>query len=152
MDHDLTMDHGSWFTVCVKFQHEQDWDYPLGFVEYACSSWEDHCEGKTFNPSCLFEEKSFKKKKNTKKNKKDEGTTSKVLKPNGGVKKDKKDVKRTCHHCEKLGHWMRYYKEYIESVEGKKLKGASTSSKKSYDDLCFPHYLVYGTLFLLNWF
>ena len=92
---------------------------------------------------------SFKKKKRTKK---DEGTASKVLNPNDGVKKDNGDVKGTCHHYEKPRHWRRNYKKYIKSVKGKKLKGASTSSKKSYDDLCFPHYLVYGTLFLLNWF
>ena len=78
---------------------------------------------------------SFKKKKKTKK---DEGTTSKVLKPNGGVKKDKKDVKGTCHHYEKPWHWRCNCKEYIEPVKGKKMKGASFSSTKSYDDLFFP--------------
>ena len=78
---------------------------------------------------------SFKKKKKTKK---DERTISKVLKPNGGVKKDKEDVKGTCHHCGKPRHWRRNCKEYIESVKGKKMKGASSLGTKSYDDLFFP--------------
>ena len=53
----------------------------------------------------VFSKKGFfKKKKRPKKDKKDEGTASKVLKPNGRVKKDKEDVKGTWHHCEKLGH------------------------------------------------
>ena len=47
---------------------------------------------------------SFKKKKKTKKDKKDKGTNSKVLKPNSEVKKDKKDVKGTCHHYRKPRH------------------------------------------------
>ena len=81
---------------------------------------------------------SFKKKKRTKKDKKDERTASKVLKPNGGVKKDKEDVKRTCHHCEKPRHWRRNCKKYIEFVKEKKLKRASTLGTKSYDDLFSP--------------
>ena len=60
---------------------------------------------------------SFKKKKGTKKDKKDEGTASKVMKPNGVVKKDKEDVKGTCLHFEKPGHWRSNCKEYIESVK-----------------------------------
>ena len=66
---------------------------------------------------------SFKRKIKTKKDKKDEGTTSMVLEPNGGVKKDNEDVKGTCHHYRTLGHWRRNCKEYIESVKGKKIKG-----------------------------
>ena len=81
---------------------------------------------------------SFKRKKNIKQDKKDEGTTSKVLKPNGGVKKDKEDVKGTCHHCRKSRHWRHNCKEYIESVKGRKMKGVSSLSTKSYDDLFFP--------------
>ena len=86
---------------------------------------------KTFDPSCLFQESVLQKEEKTKK---DEGITSKVLKPNGGVKKDKEDVK--CHHYEPPRHWRRNCKEYIEFVKGKKMKGASGT--KSYDDLFFP--------------
>ena len=91
---------------------------------------------------------SFKKKKKTKK---DEVTISKVLKPNGGVKKDKEDVKGTCHHCEKPRHWRHNCKEYIKFVKRKKLRVFSLQVQ-NHIMICFPHYLVYDTLFLLNWF
>ena len=47
-----------------------------------------------------------------------------------GVKKHNENVKGTCHHYEKLGHWRCNCKEYIESVKGKKMKGASSLGNK----------------------
>ena len=84
--------------------------------------------------------------KERKKTKKDERTTSKVLKPNGGVKKDNEDVKGTCHHYRTPGHWRRNCKEYIESVKGKKMKGASSLGTKSYEDLFFS---LFGICYLI---
>ena len=111
---------------------------PLGFVEYLTQAKKTIVKEKPSIHLVSSRKGSYKKKKPSKIDKKDEGTIYKVLKPNGGVKKGKENEKGTCHHCRKLEHWRHNCKEYIESVKWKKMKGASTLGTKSYDDLFFP--------------
>jgi hypothetical protein len=58
-----------------------------------------------------------------KKNKKNKGYISKAKKPTEGIKKDK----GICQHCGNDGHWRRNCKEYLATVEGKKLIKVSNS-------------------------
>jgi hypothetical protein len=58
-----------------------------------------------------------------KKDKKNKGVVSKANKPTGGIMKDK----GTCHHYGKEEHWRRNCKEYLATVNAKKLNEAFTS-------------------------
>jgi hypothetical protein len=58
-----------------------------------------------------------------KKDKKNKGVVSKANKPTGGITKDK----GTCHHYGKEEHWRRNCKEYLATVNAKKLNEAFTS-------------------------
>ena len=55
-----------------------------------------------------------------KKDKKNNDVVSKANLPIGGIKKDNDP----CHHCDNERHWRRNYKEYLATVNVKKLNKA----------------------------
>uniref|UniRef100_A0A2C9VZW0 Uncharacterized protein n=1 Tax=Manihot esculenta TaxID=3983 RepID=A0A2C9VZW0_MANES len=67
----------------------------------------------------LVQSSKSKKKPKKKQNKKKENTT---LKPTGGINK----YKGTCHHCGIEEYWRINCKEYLATVEARKLSEAST--------------------------
>ncbi|KAG8657521.1 hypothetical protein MANES_03G074416v8, partial [Manihot esculenta] len=71
-------------------------------------------------------EKCLKKEKKKPKKKKNKKKANTILKPTGGVKKDK----GTCHHCGIEGDWRRNSKVYLATMKARKLGEASTSGTK----------------------
>ena len=109
MDHDLSIDLvltsllESYSQFVLNFNMNKIETTLLGLLNMLAQAEKTIVKEKPSIHHVFSKERVLQKKKKIKKDKKDERTTSKVLKPNSGVKKDKEDVKGICHHCGNQG-------------------------------------------------